>query len=52
MVFEALRRSLRNTFRRKHKANIDVADGKNLLKCKVALLDGTDISVNLQVILF
>lgn len=51
MVFDGLRKSLRNTFRRKSKkggAPYSV-DGKKLLPCKIALLDGTDVSINLQV---
>lgn len=50
MVFDGLRKSLRNTFRRKSKkggAPYSV-DGKKLLPCKIALLDGTDVSINLQ----
>lgn len=52
MVFDSLRASLRSTFRRKSKRNYaktTTVDGKKLLACKVALLDGTDVSINLQV---
>lgn len=52
MVFDSLRASLRSTFRRKSKRNYaktTTVDGKKLLACKIALLDGTDVSINLQV---
>lgn len=51
MVFDNLRRSLRNTFRRKSKRGGKVpvnADGKKLLPCCIQLLDGTDVTINLQ----
>ena len=52
MVFDSLRRSLRNTFRRKSSRRDKgryTVDGKKLIACKIALLDGTDVSINLQV---
>ena len=51
MVFDNLRRSLRNTFRRKSKRDQGPinADGKRLLPCNVQLQDGTDVTINLQV---
>ncbi|XP_066924456.1 band 4.1-like protein 5 [Clytia hemisphaerica] len=50
MVFDNLRRSLRNTFRRKSKRERGPvsADGKRLLPCSIQLLDGTDVTINLQ----
>jgi len=51
MVFDGLRKSLRNTFRRKSQrqaGGASVVDGKKLLACKIALLDGSDVSINLQ----
>lgn len=49
MVFDGLRRTLRTTFRRKAKSHTpQPVDVKNKLPCKVMLLDGTDISVNLK----
>ena len=52
MVFDNLRRSLRNTFRRKSKREKGPvsADGKRLLPCRIQLLDGTDVTINLQVL--
>ena len=54
MVFDNLRRSLRNTFRRKskHGKAPTSADGKKLLPCCIQLLDGTDVTINLQVCIF
>ena len=51
MVFDNLRRSLRNTFRRKSKRDKGPisADGKKLLPCNILLQDGTDVTINLQV---
>ena len=51
MVFDNLRRSLRNTFRRKSKRDSlpTSADGKKLLPCNILLQDGTDVTINLQV---
>jgi len=52
MVLDNLRRSLRNTFRRKSKRDKGPvnADGKKLLPCVIQLSDGTDVNINLQVI--
>jgi len=51
MVVDGVRKSLRNTFRRKSQrqaGGASVVDGKKLLACKIALLDGSDVSINLQ----
>lgn len=52
MVFDNLRRSLRNTFRSKSKRGDKgpiSADGKRLLPCNIQLQDGSDVTINLQV---
>uniref|UniRef100_T2M5L9 Band 4.1-like protein 5 n=1 Tax=Hydra vulgaris TaxID=6087 RepID=T2M5L9_HYDVU len=48
MVFDALRRSLRNLKRSSPNAAPDLVNSRKLIACKIVLLDGTDISINLK----